>query len=295
MKGAATETLCFSQNNPKTRLPVSCFPAGKASYNGSTEKTKCKMCIRDSVNAEENPELRRDILRESIFDWECRHCGYTAQMAYPMIYHDPMNAFMICLRPSGAVSGAEPIPAVRALKKRSVKNPQELKEKILIFEAGLDDAAVELVKNAIVTVVRKNLDGNVHAYFCAATEEELRFALFVKGRQEPVYQTTKMAVYRQSQEVLRTLDYKSPDDFACLLYTSLPSSVLRKSYTRSNDFRFMYSSVVWQFSPMGANITMSSPSMRGSKEQHSSPPGHAVSIISWPYTSFIRSAVMRRM
>ncbi len=29
-------------NNPKTRLPVSCFPAGKASYNGSTEKTKCR-------------------------------------------------------------------------------------------------------------------------------------------------------------------------------------------------------------------------------------------------------------
>ena len=51
-----------------------------------------------------------------MFDWECLHCGYTAQMAYPMIYHDPMNAFMICLRPSGAVSGAEPIPAVRALK-----------------------------------------------------------------------------------------------------------------------------------------------------------------------------------
>ena len=132
---------------------------------GQTQKLE----MYTSVNAEENPELRRDILRESMFDWECLHCGYTAQMAYPMIYHDPMNAFMICLRPSGAVSGAEPIPAVRALKKRSVKNPQELKEKILIFEAGLDDAAVELVKNAIVTVVRKNLDGNVHAYFCAAT------------------------------------------------------------------------------------------------------------------------------
>ena len=144
---------------------------------GQTQKLE----MYTSVNAEENPELRRDILRESMFDWECLHCGYTAQMAYPMIYHDPMNAFMICLRPSGAVSGAEPIPAVRALKKRSVKNPQELKEKILIFEAGLDDAAVELVKNAIVTVVRKNLDGNVHAYFCAATEEELRFALFVRS------------------------------------------------------------------------------------------------------------------
>ena len=79
--------------------------------------------------------------------------------------------------------------------------------------------------SAIVTVVRKNLDGNVHAYFCAATEEELRFALFVKGRQEPVYQTTKMAVYRQSQEVLRTLDYKSPDDFA-VVNSKLAQSLL---------------------------------------------------------------------
>ena len=142
---------------------------------GQTQKLE----MYTSVNAEENPELRRDILRESMFDWECLHCGYTAQMAYPMIYHDPMNAFMICLRPSGAVSGAEPIPAVRALKKRS----------------------------------------------CAATEEELRFALFVKGRQEPVYQTTKMAVYRQSQEVLRTLDYKSPDDFA-VVNSKLAQSLL---------------------------------------------------------------------
>ena len=177
---------------------------------GQTQKLE----MYTSVNAEENPELRRDILRESIFDWECRHCGYTAQMAYPMIYHDPAHGFMVCLRPSGAVSKAEPIPAVRGLIKRSVKNPQELKEKILIFEAGLDDAAVELVKNAIVTVLKRSIEGNVHAYFCAADENEMRFAIFVRGRQDPVYQTTQMAVYRQSQEVFRTLDYKEPDDFA---------------------------------------------------------------------------------
>lgn len=173
-----------------------------------------KLDMYTSVNAAENPELRRDILRESIFDWECRHCGYTAQMAYPMIYNDVKNGFILCLRPSGAVSKAESFPAIRALTKRSVKNPQELKEKILIFEAGLDDTAVELVKNAIVTVIRKSYEGNVHAYFCAGGEEELRFAIFTKGMQEPVYQTTKTAVYRQSLEVLRSLDYKEPEDFA---------------------------------------------------------------------------------
>ena len=109
---------------------------------------------------------------------------------------------------------------------RALENPQELKEKILIFEAGLDDAAVELVKNAIVTVVRKNLEGNVHAYFCAATEEESAFrAVRQRVVREPVYQTTKMAVYRQSQEVLRTLDYKSPDDFA-VVNSKLAQSLL---------------------------------------------------------------------
>ena len=173
------------------------------------------MCIRDSVNAEENPELRRDILRESIFDWECRHCGYTAQMAYPMIYHDPMNAFMICLRPSGAVSGAEPIPAVRALKKRSVKNPQELKEKILIFDLGYDDVAVELVKNALCTIIARTYQVNrVHAYFSRINEGEMEFAVFLPRKQEPVYHSTKLEVYRQSQEVLRSLDFVDPPGFA---------------------------------------------------------------------------------
>lgn len=90
---------------------------------GQTQKLE----MYTSVNAEENPELRRDILRESMFDWECRHCGYTAQMAYPMIYHDPMNAFMICLRPSGAVSGAEPYPRRARAEKAQREKPAGVK------------------------------------------------------------------------------------------------------------------------------------------------------------------------
>ena len=43
---------------------------------GQTQKLE----MYTSVNAEE-PGPRRDILRESMFDWECLHCGYTAQMA----------------------------------------------------------------------------------------------------------------------------------------------------------------------------------------------------------------------
>ena len=139
-----------------------------------------KLGMAVSVNCEENPELRRDILREGIFDWECLNCGYTAQMAYPLLYHDPGRGFMVALRPSGTVSKAEAVPAVRGLRLRSVKSPQELKEKILIFEAGLDDVAVELVKNAITTVIHKSFSGSVHAFFCAMDGEEMRFAILSK-------------------------------------------------------------------------------------------------------------------
>ncbi len=189
----------------------------------STEMQKdivCPQCGRVqklemtvSVNSEENPEIRRDILREGIFDWECLSCGYTAQMAYPLLYHDPKHGFMVALRPSPSVGKAEAVPAVRGLRLRSVKSPQELKEKILIFEAGLDDVAVELVKNAITTVIHKSFSGALHAFFCAMDGEEMRFAIFVRGRTEPVYQTTQASVYRQSQEVLRALDYRDPDEF----------------------------------------------------------------------------------
>lgn len=114
---------------------------------------------------------------------------------------------------------------MRALKKRSVKNPQELKEKILIFEAGLDDARRGACEKRHRHRGAQKSGRQCARLFRAATEEELRFALFVKGRQEPVYQTTKMAVYRQSQEVLRTLDYKSPDDFA-VVNSKLAQSLL---------------------------------------------------------------------
>ena len=73
----------------------------------------------------------------------------------------------------------------------------------------------------------------MHAYFCAADENEMRFAIFVRGQQDPVYQTTQMAVYRQSQEVLRTLDYKEPDDFAVV-----NSKLAQRLWTSTNPFEF---------------------------------------------------------
>ena len=110
---------------------------------------------------------------------------------------------------------AQPTQEIQSYTKRVVKNLAELKEKILIFDLGYDDVAVELVKNALCTIIARTYQVNrVHAYFSRINEGEMEFAVFLPRKQEPVYHSTKLEVYRQSQEVLRSLDFVDPPGFA---------------------------------------------------------------------------------
>ena len=168
-----------------------------------------------SINAKENPELRRRVLDETLFDWRCTRCNYFAAMAYSFLYTDPDAGYIICVTPAGEGSVTEPTQEIQDFTKRSVRNLAELKEKILIFDAGFDDMAVELVKNALCTIIRKTYQvDRVHGYFSRVNNGEMEFAIFLPRKYEPVYHSTKLEVYRQSQEVLRSLDFVDPQGFA---------------------------------------------------------------------------------
>lgn len=169
-----------------------------------------------SVNAVENPEFKQRILEETLFDWRCKRCNYFAAMAYPFIFTDPVAGYVISTAPMGTNGEIEPTDAVRDYVKRSVKNLAELKEKILTFDAGYDDVAVELVKNALCDIIKNTYNvSRVHAYFSRINERdgEMEFAIFLPRKTEPVYHSTKLEVYRQSQEVLRALDFVDPEGF----------------------------------------------------------------------------------
>ena len=168
-----------------------------------------------SINAKENPELKRRVLDETLFDWRCTRCNYFAAMAYYFLYTDPDAGYIICVTPAGEGSVTEPTQEIQDFTKRSVRNLAELKEKILIFDAGFDDMAVELVKNALCTIIRKTYQvDRVHGYFSRVNNGEMEFAIFLPRKYEPVYHSTKLEVYRQSQEVLRSLDFVDPQGFA---------------------------------------------------------------------------------
>ena len=167
-----------------------------------------------SVNAKENPDLKRRILSETLYDWRCKRCNYFAAMAYSFLYTDPEAGYIVCVTPAGEANTMEPTQEIQSYTKRMVKNLAELKEKILIFDIGYDDVAVELVKSALCTITAKTYQVNrVHAYFSRINGEEMEFAVFLPRKAEPVYHSTKLEVYRQSQEVLRSLDFVDPKGF----------------------------------------------------------------------------------
>lgn len=163
------------------------------------------------INAEENPDLRERILEETLFDWTCPECGYVARFLYPCLYHDPGRSFMIYMAPGGCefhtAETDEKFPQLMGIKKRVVASVEELKEKILIFEAGLDDYAVELVKLALEGVLRKKYGKNTaSAYFCYSDQEEnkIYFAFFLEGSNEPIRRSTRLEAYEKSLEIVKS-------------------------------------------------------------------------------------------
>ena len=177
---------------------------------------KCGAAVRTKmwpgVCAQDNPELRARMLDETFFDWTCPECGYAAQFEYPCLYHDRARGFMVYVAPSGSghefhpVDVNEKFPQLAGVKKRVVATPAELKEKILIFEAGLDDYAVELVKFALADVLaEKSGEKAVQGYFSYADEGSNRicFVFFPEGENGPVMRKTSMDAYRKSLEIVR--------------------------------------------------------------------------------------------
>lgn len=133
--------------------------------------------------AGEKPLLRKKVLEESLFYWVCPHCGYRALMEYPCVYHDRDLGFLLCLLPEGTGDVPERLPPLpEKLRLRLVTTPAQMKEKVLLFESGYDDVAMELVKYSLTQlVVEKWHIPSATAYFTKADEKEIEFAFFPAG------------------------------------------------------------------------------------------------------------------
>lgn len=120
-------------------------------------KLNCPECgaegeftLWESVNKQLSPESAEKVKSGEIFKWTCPKCGKTFTVPYSMLYHDmdiPLMIYLLTnqLDLSKSAFGREAM-FQKDYTYRAVYDIDDLREKISIFEDGLDDRGVELVK-----------------------------------------------------------------------------------------------------------------------------------------------------
>ena len=122
---------------------------------------KCRVCgeqhtisFDNIINAGGHPELKEKVSSGEYFTWECPHCGAKNIIGgVPCLYHDSSEHLMVVL--AGGVLKIDDVP--EGYTCRIVDSVGELIEKVKIFNAGLDDAVMELCKYITCQELKKDV------------------------------------------------------------------------------------------------------------------------------------------
>lgn len=176
---------------------------------------KNKIVFYSSVTPSSDESLRNSILNGSLFHYKCIHCGYEARLNYPVLYNDTDRRFMIYLIPEcdRRMITDRVIERDRTrmppVKKRIVSDYNSLKEKIIIFESGLDDMAVELTKLALKIKTEKQYGIETDCgYFSFCDKRKVGFIFFDANTKEKYLETAGMKVYQKSLGIAARLGRK---------------------------------------------------------------------------------------
>jgi hypothetical protein len=165
----------------------------------SSCKCQCPQCQKTievtfwaSVNVTIDPALKEDVLTDRLQQHSCPSCGLKFNLNTDLLYHDMRGKFMIYFQAPKA--GPAPlIPdkllqlALPGYQNRFVTSWNQLREKIGIFDAGLNDTLIELLKIPIGEHAFGTIDfGDDRIYFGGLSTEsnkdgELLFEAYEDG------------------------------------------------------------------------------------------------------------------
>jgi hypothetical protein len=110
--------------------------------------------VWSSLNVTLNPVEKQQLLDGQLTRFTCPNCGTSSNVGYPLLYHDMERQFMLWQLPvppdQSPSAPPDDLVDVTCLPDgymfRVVRNLNELREKVDIFEAKLDDRVVEVLK-----------------------------------------------------------------------------------------------------------------------------------------------------
>lgn len=125
------------------------------------EIIKCPECGKEnefivwqSLNGDLDPKAKQQLLDGTLFQFKCSGCGCESNVSYPTLYHDMSKRLMIYFVREEEVEETkktfEPNSefgfVLEGYRRRIVTDQNSLREKAIIFENGLDDRVVEIIK-----------------------------------------------------------------------------------------------------------------------------------------------------
>ena len=150
--------------------PLTCPSCG---YHGEYK-------MYDSVNVTLEPKLREKVLSGTIFDWVCPHCGESISIRYNMLYHDMDRGFQVYYSPNQCIE----------------TNRMMMREKICIFEGGLNDIAIELLKIVMKYEKNSNIPEECELRFQKmTTRKQMVFCKIIDGHPQDGYLLLDKANY----------------------------------------------------------------------------------------------------
>lgn len=168
-----------------------------------------------SINATNDPQFKTELLSGRLMRSKCSGCGHEFQYRYPMLYNDMKRRFMVYMIPQidrfqlEDRSLEDDYRNLKGIKKRITADFNSFKEKIFIFESGLDDMAVELTKYAISEMVarKQNLGRVSEGYLTMYNREEntIGFTFFIGENSEPFVQSARLEIYRKSMKIVTAI------------------------------------------------------------------------------------------
>jgi len=176
---------------------------------------KQDIIIWESLNAELSPEAKQKLLDGDFFVFNCE-CGYSAGIDTALLYHDMTHQVMVYYVNEDSKNHAK--ETFEETKKfgmldyryRIVTSKDELREKALIFDKGLDDRIIELIKVFyFLQIEENNPDIDIEGLLFYTSGEELR--LYIMGTKN-MSAVINMELYKKieenySEELTEDADY----------------------------------------------------------------------------------------
>lgn len=181
------------------------------------ETVKCPKCGAEnkftcwqSINTEEDFAIP-DIISGKLFEVKCEACGHVTHVHYPILFNDMIHGVMINYVMPEAVEEAERIAdymreRMDFCRFRIVTSQTDLREKTAIFNAGLDDRVVEILKLLVMAQIHDQVEGKgVHGVYFVPGDEPVIEILMKDGNGHlPVSMETYRDLEQKVLPLLRT-------------------------------------------------------------------------------------------